>query len=221
MAIVDSSSSSSSRIFDSSSSPSDIADCPPTKHTEDQSPNLGEKNPNSDQNSKSEEDGNQKKPNYEDGTSLDRGLDTEIPNGFVTGNRPESAPNSDFVSETQNDGSGTSSTGSLSSEGGHENENETTENETENGFHNHSHHHHHHHHHAPTMQELVDFFSKLNPHAKEFIPPLSHANSEEISPENANKANNNRKVSYDSQQLFSLYIHYGYPISFDCICIVF
>lgn len=63
----------------------------------------------------------------------------------------------------------------------------------ENGFH---HHHHDHDQHHDRMRALEEYFSKLNPHAKEFVPP-SHA-SHTVSSANGNKPNSNRKKTGNS-----------------------
>lgn len=71
----------------------------------------------------------------------------------------------------------------------------------ENGFDHHDHEHQHHDSRQDEMRALEEYFSKLNPHAKEFIPPSFAANSPTDGlPANGEKTNANRKKNGNSNK---------------------
>lgn len=71
----------------------------------------------------------------------------------------------------------------------------------ENGFDHHDHEHQHHDSHQDRMRALEEYFSKLNPHAKEFIPPSYTATSPSDGlPANGSKSNANRKKNGNSNK---------------------
>ena len=117
-------------------------------------------------------------PNIENGNRI-----TSFENGNGNPNLESGNQNTNFENGNRIPNSSSFSS-SVSSEGGND----------QNGLH------------GSTVRELEDLFSKLNPHAKEFVPPSHLDGSLDMSSMNANKlgSNGNRKVSYVSSMLLSV-----------------